>query len=264
LMSMRAMLRWAVAATCSGFSITWIVRWFFPLAEPAYFGAIIQVAQATVVTVYLALSTNTWSRLIYDEEASKDGADVPKFTRMRRSLSQHFQTQMRQQIFDKASVFSGVCGATFSALLLTAILKGYASDPTMLLGCLIALCVFGYPTLQLLQFMVHDLSAFFRNLAKTEFSLEKLVSFFVTWSHTPGGRFLPLVFFGTAISIVSGVSMVGLLLTSFCVAIVSVIIYVVAISRMGFLRALFEGRSQAVGLIALIVGVWVGRSTMEK
>lgn len=55
-----------------GFSITWIVRWFFPLAQPAYFGAIIQVAQATVVTVYLALSTNTWSR----EATSDDGDDA--------------------------------------------------------------------------------------------------------------------------------------------------------------------------------------------
>jgi hypothetical protein len=67
-----------------GFSITWIVRWFFPLAQPAYFGAIIQVAQATVVTVYLALSTNTWSHDEVSEE-DIDGAEERPSSPVRRS-----------------------------------------------------------------------------------------------------------------------------------------------------------------------------------
>lgn len=259
LMSMRAMLRWAVAATCSGFSITWIVRWFFPLAQPAYFGAIIQVAQATVVTVYLALSTNTWSRDYEDDdESAKDGADEKNV----RSPTSSPRKNIRQKIFNQGSIFAGVIGTTFSALTITAVVKGYVSDTTTLFGCLLSVIIFGYPTLHFLQIMAHDLAIFSRAVAKTGLSLEKLVSVFIQWSHTPGGRFLPLVFFGIAIALVSGVSMVGLLMTSFCVAVVSAIIYVVAISRMGFLRALFEGRSLAVGLIALIAGVWVGRLTV--
>jgi hypothetical protein len=95
------------------------------------------------------------------------------------------------------------------------------------------MAVFGYPTLNLLHFMIHDLAIFAYTMHKSDLPLEKLVSVFVTWSHTPGGRLLPLVFFGVAIALVSGVSMVGLLLTSFCAAVVSAFIYVVTISRMG-------------------------------
>lgn len=247
LMSVRAMFRWAVAATLSGFSITWIVRWFFPLAQPAYFGAIIQVAQATVVTVYLALSTNTWSD---SAESNVDGADA------QRSQS-HFPIK---KMFKKDSVFAGVSGATVTSLVIVAFLKGYASDPTTKVACLFAVVVLGYPTLHLLHLMVHDFAVFVKVLHQSDVPLEQLVSFFVTWSHTPGGRLLPLVFFGVAISFVSGVSMVGVLLTSFCVAIVSAFIYVVTISRMGFLRALFEGHTVAVGVITLAVGIWIGSS----
>lgn len=78
-----------------GFSITWIVRWFFPLAQPAYFGAILQVAQATVVTVYLALSTNTWSR----EEASEedaDGAEQRPTSPLRRSGGFRFRLKVNK------------------------------------------------------------------------------------------------------------------------------------------------------------------------
>ncbi len=114
------------------------------------------------------------------------------------------------------------------------ILTYYFVDTTTQFLCLVGICVFGYPALYLVQFMANDFFVFITQTAKTEFSLEKLVAFFINWSHTPGGRFLPLVFFGVAISFVTGVSMVGLLLTSACVGIVSVFIFIVVISRMGY------------------------------
>ncbi len=61
LMSVRAFLRWAMAAILSGFAIVWIVRYLFPDAKSNEFGAMIQVAQCFSVTVYLLLSTNAWT-----------------------------------------------------------------------------------------------------------------------------------------------------------------------------------------------------------
>jgi hypothetical protein len=84
---------------------------------------------------------------------------------------------------------------------------------------------------------------------------------FIAWSHTINGRLLPILIFLFSIKIISGasVSFVALIIISTLTSAVSCGIFLIVISRIGFMRALLDGKSIAIGLVGVFIGVMIGR-----
>lgn len=83
----------------------------------------------------------------------------------------------------------------------------------------------------------------------------------VSLLHTIHGKIIPVLIFTFVVKMVTGVSLLALIVISILVAFVSACIFLVVISRMGFLRAVFDGRTAAVGALCLILGIFIGRAT---
>jgi hypothetical protein len=86
---------------------------------------------------------------------------------------------------------------------------------------------------------------------------------FIAWSHTINGRLLPILVFAFSIKIISGgtVSFTALIIISTLTSAVSGGIFLLVISRVGFMRALLDGKGLAIAVVAFLLGIWFGRST---
>lgn len=92
-------------------------------------------------------------------------------------------------------------------------------------------------------------------------TLDQLAHQAVSWLHTIHGKIIPVVIFTLVVKVVTGVSLLALVVISVLIMIISSCIFIVVISRMGFIRALLDGRTAAVGALCLIIGIFIGRVT---
>jgi hypothetical protein len=281
-MSVRSLTRWIIAAVCSGFATDWVVRWLMPDALPAEFGALIQVGQACSVTVYIFMSTNSWSddKNVFNNNnnnsmdnnnngtiASGNGKEKTPKPEIMNDFSSI--TQIDNSIRYRNAVLTSISGI-FSIILAlfgsTYMFEHFNSDGlSRFLAVICIIAITGYPGLKFLMMLNRDSYKIqrelmrFIHLAMTDH--EAVLSILINWSHTMNGRFLTTLIFVLSIKLVTGVSFAPLLITGLLVSIISVVIFLMVISRMGFFRALFSGNVVAVGLCALLVGVLIGRQS---
>jgi len=152
---------------------------------------------------------------------------------------------------------------SFAFLVVVTVLSWhYVEGVTSAIFSIFVISLTGYPALNFASLLLNDLDLVWGAIYYViKLPREQAVALFINWSHTKEGRFVPIVLFALSIRIITGVSMPALLVTSMLGACVSSVIFIVIISKLGFLRALFDGKSLAVGLSALCIGFIIGRST---
>jgi len=255
MMSMRAFLRWVVGASVTAFCTHLIIRWFFPFATPSQFGAYVQVSHAVSITVYLYLTTNTWS----------DDEDVVTFKNQPEKYKNPTEPRIPRVRISYArlyiSIFSFV--VAFAAALI--INKRVEDQLTRMIALSVVVPILGYPSLYLLKCFSHDMP-FVEKAIKSLWDqrFNDVVLNFVKFSHTPHMRVIPIIGFSLIIKIVSGIPVLGACLVMGMSVIATILTFLIFVSRMGFMRALLDGRSVAVGLICFLIGIWVGRSSASK
>ncbi|EFC37819.1 predicted protein [Naegleria gruberi] len=255
MMSMRAFLRWVFGASMTAMFTDWIIRWFFPSATSGHFGAYVQVSQAVGITIYLYLTTNTWSD---DEEVITFQNQLDKFKNSSDIAASPKRTTKISYSRLYLSIFCAV--ATFAISLF--INKRVEDQITKFTALSVIIPTLGYPAIYLFKCFVHDLPHIENSISKLkELEFSKLVVEFVKFSHTPHMRVLPVIAFSLLIKILSGIPVIGAVTIMTLSGIATVFTFLVFVSRMGFMRALLDGRSVAVGLICFLIGIWVGRSS---
>jgi magnesium-transporting ATPase (P-type) len=264
LMSVRAFLRWAFAAACSGVIIDFVVRSLFHSTSSAEFGGMIQVGQAFSLTVYLALSTNTWAN--ENENSLKNtGSDENSTTNSFTSSLTHSGTKIKNAIrIAPQQVNVAIISLILGILMVVFGAKNYdmeAKSNRLSYGYWIGAFLLGYPSRYLFYVFSADFSQLKKSLGKFQnLPQEEKLLRFVNWSHTPHGRILPIILFTYLIKIVTGTSFLALIIISVLVSFLSAIIFFLFISRLGFLRALFDGKSVALILTSFLIGYLVGIS----
>jgi magnesium-transporting ATPase (P-type) len=243
LMSVRAFLRWAMAAILSGFAIDWIVRSLFPDARPNEFGAMIQVAQSCSITVYLLLSTNAWT----DHEKQKEKEQVAAALE-----------DVKNAVIGIITIILGIA-AFFLALQLT-------QEFHIRFGIGIVIITAIWFSGRALLVMIHrDMNHMRNTINWKTFTNDTTgtVKKFIAWSHTKNGRLLPILVFTFAIKIITGrsVQFIALVIISALTSTASIGIFLVVISRRGFMRALLDGKGIAIAVVAFLLGIYVGRIT---
>ncbi|KAL0476680.1 phospholipid-transporting ATPase [Acrasis kona] len=249
LMSFRAFLRWAIAAVMSGFAIDWIVRSLFPNAKNTEFGAMIQVAQCFSVTVYLLLSTNAWT-------------DHHKHSTFNIKSPEHFEHQ--QQALEPEDVLGIVLGLMSLIGAVLSVFFAYRFGSIFHLVAVVMVGASCYLSRNLLYVITKDLMHAreqIQHMLKS--GGQPRIDKFIAWSHTKNGRLLPILVFAFSIKLISGggVPFIALIFISALTSAVSGGIFLLVISRIGFMRALLDGRSMAIAVVAFALGVWFGRGT---
>jgi magnesium-transporting ATPase (P-type) len=257
MLSVRSLTRWIVGAAVSGFVTDWVARWLVPDAGPNQFGAMIQVGQAASVTVYIFMATNLWSN---DKSSTTTTQSTDN-----QSESSNAIRYRDTVIIACAGLFS-IITACFASVY---VLRYPGWDTlTKSLSVLSIFTLSGYPGLKLLNLLdrdAHKIKRDVNRLIHLAFTnRNELLNILIKFSHTKNGRFVTTMLFAVAIKFVTGESFAGLLLTGFIVSLVSVVIFLVLISRMGFLRALFNGNVLAVAFFFFMCGMAIGRSTAKS
>lgn len=289
MMSMRAFLRWVVGASVTAVCTHWIIRWLFPMASSSHFGAYVQVSHAVSITVYLYLTTNTWS----------DDEDVVTFKNQPEKFYKHSSHLSNSGL----SLSPSVSAISTNAINTTAIGMNndvaLANAPTRpqpkvsysrlyfsILSFVVTFAVsmfiyrhvedtiskvtalaivipsLGYPTLYLLKCFMHDVPFIEKSIRLLwDLRFNEILISFVKFSHTPHMRVLPIIGFSLIIKILSGIPVLGAAFVMGMSVVATTFTFLIFVSKMGFLRALLDGRSVAVGLICFLIGIWVGRST---
>ncbi|KAL9641831.1 hypothetical protein ABK040_011816 [Willaertia magna] len=291
LMSTRAFLRWVFGASATAFTTHWIIRWFFPYLISSQFAALVQISQAVSITVYLYLSTNNW----YDDDhqmgsVNNNNNNNCNQQQLRRvtsggnggglggsllgsSTSLDSLAMMnggnnsngRKGKLNKARFFISIFSIVITFTLSLFITKYIEDQLFRIISLCCTIAILGYPSLYLFKILAHDFTFIEKSIKYlfTELSTEEIILQGVKFSHTPHLRILLVILFSLFIKIVSGIPLLGGALVMIMSLIATIIIYVVFVSRMGFLRALLDGRSVAVGFICFLIGVWIGRSSVK-
>lgn len=228
-MTFKSFLRWVLAAGSTGFGIDWIVRWLFPNANSKEFGAMILVAKSISISVYLVLITNEWSRAHQEDS----------------SLSKQLTISILSLSLSLLCLFSLIKYENITNY----IFKGFIMVLTI-----IFIIISLIPILKLTRMsFTFDLSKNFIG------SFDTIMPRFLHWSHTWNGRILPIYLFILLVKISSGVSLIILIVIMILTSIVTWIIFLFCISKIGFLRALFEGKIIAVASISFLLGYLMGK-----
>lgn len=240
-MSLKALARWAAAAMLSGVLCLLSIRLLVPKSSEDDLGALLQVAQLFAVTVYLFAVTNRWT--------SVEG---------RPSQPQSPRTAVNTQTWETKLLLSCLllllCLFQFSASLF--ILR----NPFSRLACLISGMLCLYPGLRFAGVFAHDIALLWHKSLRSMASMDRadVTARAVSWSHTLHGRVLLSVTFALFLRYVTDVPLPLLLSTGSLAALISLIVFVIIISKDGPFRALQQGDPVAIVICTSAVGIAVG------
>lgn len=229
-MTFKSFLRWVLAAGLTGFAIDWIVRWLFPHANAKEFGSMILIAKSISISIYLVLITNEWSS--HHQNSS--------------SLSKQLTISVTSILLSSLCLFSLFKHESISNIYF----KGFL----IILSIIFIISSF-VPIFNLMRMKFIFDSQFNNFIGRFEMVMPR----FLHWSHTWNGRILPIYLFILLVKLNSGISLIIFIVIIILTSIVTYIIFLFCISKIGFLRALFEGKMIAVATISFVLGYLIGR-----
>lgn len=264
LMSNRAFVRWIASAAIAGFSVCWAVRWLFPAASDNQFGSMILVGQSFAITMYVFLSTNSWSDSSSPSSTVLPSSPLEVYDEV---LAREDDSTTKRDVMNSRSPKGAVLTVIVGLLCTTISLVGSlyfvqnTSDGLMrFIGVAAILTAGAYPSLGFYAILNRDLRFLFElRRLKTMGNMGNIMESLIEFAHTKHGRILPILLFSLVLKLVSGISLVALLCIAFLVSLSSVVIFLIFVSRVGFLRALLDGRAAAVAIISFAIGVYVGK-----
>jgi magnesium-transporting ATPase (P-type) len=232
LMGTRSLLRWVIGAGITGFAIDGLVRLFFPNADSNEFGSMILVGQAISLGTYLILITNT------------------------------FKNKIDQNL--TADLWFNLFSILTSGMVIILMIK-YLESSIMVNSLILMIFVsIFYSSLSFLKLInahvVNSVKYFIQCVKETPADLIRNLVF---WTHSWNGRIIPSLLFICIVSLYSGTSFLSLLLIGFLVSLITWMIFVMIISKKGFLNSLFEGKVISVAIVSFMLGYFV-RGNVNK
>lgn len=195
------------------------------------------------------MSTNVWS----DEKKSATSSNVQQDQKTKKSP------------IKVSDVYVGVISIVVGLFALLAIVTQVHDFFTKSLLIVSVLAITGYPASVLIRILNKDSLKIKKTIKMTaQLPLQEILKLVMEWSHTIHGRLLPIILFTLVIKVFSGVELIALIIIEVLVSGISAIIFLLVISRMGFVRALFDGKLVAVSLISLLIGIGLGRMTCSE
>jgi magnesium-transporting ATPase (P-type) len=239
--SPKTLIRWGVTALLIGGSTCWIARALQQNLSLQEFGGLLQASQACAMTVVMFLLTNSWSARENLQKASR--------------------------MFRNTKCYGTVIGAVGSIILsiFASIyaLQYYAhadvSTKAFVIFCIVG-TVAGYPGLKLLRVLDRD----YRKIMRDTMWLYRLlrhdtgqfISIVIEWGHTKHGRCITTLLFLIVVKLFTDVSFIAIMVIGLLVSVVSLIVFtLITLSKISFMRALFNGKPQAMFVTGVVVGV---------
>src|SRR5690606_27279042 len=171
------------------------------------------------------MSTHVWS----DEKKSATTSNVQQDQKTKKSP------------IKVSDVYVGVISIVVGLFALLAIVTQVHDFFTKSLLIVSVLAITGYPASVLIRILNKDSLKIKKTIKMTaQLPLQEILKLVMEWSHTIHGRLLPIILFTLVIKVFSGVELIALIIIEVLVSGISAIIFLLVISRMGFVRALFD------------------------